>query len=102
MAARRSRPGPVRRSATRSAVTVTANDTSQFTDPVDGGVIGFTVNPAANDASATLSAPSAVIQAVTVNGQTSDQASRHGQRQHGRRQLHRDGLGRGARRPTSA
>ena len=43
------------------AVTVTANNTSQFTNPVAGGVIGFTVNPAANGASATLSAATATI-----------------------------------------
>ena len=43
------------------AVTVTANNTNQFTNPVDGGVIGFTVNPAANGASAALSADTATI-----------------------------------------
>ena len=48
------------------AVTVTAaQNTSQFTNPVDGGVIGFTVNPV-NGASATLSAPTATI----TGGQT--------------------------------
>ena len=56
------------------AVTVTANNASQFTNPVDGGVITYTAN-AVNGAAATLSAPRAVIQAVTVNGQTSEQAS---------------------------
>ena len=57
------------------AVTVTANNTSQFTNPVDGGVISDTANPATNGASASLSAATAVITAVTVNGQTSQQAS---------------------------
>jgi hypothetical protein len=49
------------------AVTVTANNTGQFTNPVDGGVIGFTVNPATNGASASLSAATATIS----NGQAS-------------------------------
>jgi Ca2+-binding RTX toxin-like protein len=43
------------------AVTVTANNTSQFTNPVDGGIIGFTVNPAASGASAALSTTTATI-----------------------------------------
>ena len=42
-------------------MTVTANNTNQFTNPVDGGIIGFTVNPAANGASAALSADTATI-----------------------------------------
>ena len=41
-------------------VTVTAKNTPQFTNPVNGGVITFTVNPV-NGASATLSATTAVI-----------------------------------------
>jgi hypothetical protein len=45
------------------AVTVTAHNTGPFTNPVDGGVIGFTVNPAAGGASANLSAGAATITA---------------------------------------
>jgi hypothetical protein len=42
-------------------VTVTANNIGQFVNPVDGGVIAFTVNPAANGATASLSATTATI-----------------------------------------
>ncbi len=42
-------------------MTVTANTTTQFTNPVDGGTIGFAVDPAANGASAALSADTGTI-----------------------------------------
>jgi hypothetical protein len=45
------------------AVTVTAHNAGPFTNPVDGGVIGFTVNPAAGGALANLSAGAATITA---------------------------------------
>jgi parallel beta-helix repeat protein len=49
------------------AVTVTAQNTSQFINPVDGGVIHFKINPAASGASAHLSTTTATIS----NGQAS-------------------------------
>ena len=43
------------------AVAVTADNTGPFVDPVDGGVITFTANAAANGASASLSPTTATI-----------------------------------------
>jgi hypothetical protein len=51
-------------SANPLTVTVQANDPLE---PVNGGVIRFVANPAANGASATLSAPSAVIAGGTAS-----------------------------------
>jgi hypothetical protein len=48
-------------------VTVTANNTGHFTNPVAGGTVTYTVNPAGNGASAALSAGTATISGTQAN-----------------------------------
>jgi hypothetical protein len=49
------------------AVIVSANNTSQFTNPVAGGTVTYTVNPAGYGASAALSAGTATISGTQAN-----------------------------------
>jgi parallel beta-helix repeat protein len=64
-------------------VTVAANNTAQFTNPVAGGSVTYTVNPAAGGAAATLSltlgatttTPSPFVVTIDANGQAGSQTS---------------------------